>query len=498
MKNVNLFQNKKQMKKSYLLIQLFILISFQVAIAKGRYANSVIIYSSQISSQDRSANQVLGAPSLPLYTFNSPLAWSSETPDGRREYLELGFLNPFPASSITIYEKFNAGAIDTIYFKNPNTGKWEKVWSGTAKAEPTGRLERRFTPLITPVTFNVSEVRLAINSPAVKGWNLIDAVALWNTEDIPDLLFSYPLASYPLPKDTNVLPMDTFKFIFNEPIRLFTINLTPEFPYDFYIYYSATKDTITCIYHDYFLKNHTYQLNFSALNYYNDLASSFHLCFKTKDTSVADLIPPRLSLHNNCYSPETGSLEIKKDSMLAIQFSEAIQIGTGSIYIKENNIARQNIPVLFGANIIVSGNKVSIMPLVDFTPGAKIDIQIGAGTFKDLAGNDFAGNETNPWRFTVKNLSSGMQEIYDNSYFNIYPNPVNDNRVVIQCNDTQLIESIELFDMMGNKKMKSNDPLLFKNKNSIECQFGALEAGVYFISLKTSSGLVTKKVIISN
>lgn len=60
--------------------------------------------------------------------------------------------------------------------KNPGTGLFEAVWTGTAAAAPQ---VARILTVIFPVTpFPVSEVRLDFDSPAVPNHNEIDAVAI--------------------------------------------------------------------------------------------------------------------------------------------------------------------------------------------------------------------------------------------------------------------------------------------------------------------------------
>ncbi|MBI5215020.1 MAG: T9SS type A sorting domain-containing protein [Ignavibacteriae bacterium] len=141
-----------------------------------RYASTVLAYSTQYSGTSWSAARALGAPDVyPNYGDNS-YAWASGSPDGQREYLEFLFNNPAPVSSIAIWETYNPGAVDTIYVKNPSTSLWEVVWSGSAVS--AGSSSRIFSVNFTSTAYNVSEVRIAINSPAVGGYNEIDAVGI--------------------------------------------------------------------------------------------------------------------------------------------------------------------------------------------------------------------------------------------------------------------------------------------------------------------------------
>ncbi|MBZ0199224.1 MAG: hypothetical protein K8H86_05100 [Ignavibacteriaceae bacterium] len=148
-----------------------------------RYADTVIRFSSQYGSGSWSANQILGSPNVyPAYGDNAS-AWTFSTQDGQREWIELKFNNPAPISSIGIYETFNPGAVDTIYVKNPLNGLWDMVWSGTAAF--AGAQSRIFIVDFPLTVYSVSEIRLAINSPAVGGWNEYDAVEISPVSLVP-------------------------------------------------------------------------------------------------------------------------------------------------------------------------------------------------------------------------------------------------------------------------------------------------------------------------
>jgi hypothetical protein len=141
-----------------------------------RFADSVIVFSSEITNTDWAAAQIIGQPNTyPAYgDFMS--TWSSATPDNQREYIELGFSNPAPINFVKLYETYNPGAVDTVYIFNPNTVAWDIVYAVTAEAQiPTARIFTIDFPL-TP--YPVSKIRLALNSPAVSGYNQIDAVSI--------------------------------------------------------------------------------------------------------------------------------------------------------------------------------------------------------------------------------------------------------------------------------------------------------------------------------
>lgn len=140
-----------------------------------RFASQVLDYSSQNFSNNFSANQVLGAPDVyPNYLLSNN-AWVSATADGQREFLVLRFPNPGRINYVDIYETANPGAVDSVYVKDPSSG-YVQVYSSMAVAAPlTARIKRIS---FTSPAFNVSEIRIAMNSAAITGYNAIDAVGI--------------------------------------------------------------------------------------------------------------------------------------------------------------------------------------------------------------------------------------------------------------------------------------------------------------------------------
>jgi len=176
------------MKNKILFLTLLSLFSFSTAYCDIRWVNAVSGFSSQWSTSTWSANQVIGEPNTYPAYGDITTSWASAGGgDIQREWLNLVYLNPEPISSIAIYETYNPGSVDTIYVKNPGTGQWEIVWSGTAFNAPA--VSRSFVVEFPLTEFPVSEIRIAINSPQVTSWNEIDAVAIAD----------FSLASYSLP-----------------------------------------------------------------------------------------------------------------------------------------------------------------------------------------------------------------------------------------------------------------------------------------------------------
>lgn len=143
-----------------------------------QYASSVIRFSSQYSASDWSATQALGPENVFPQYGDWPQAWAAATADGQREFLELGFEAPQTVQVIEIFETYNPGAIDTVYLRRPGSNRWEIVYARPARTD-LPRAARNFTIFLPVETdYLINAIRLAVNSPAVPGWNEIDAVAL--------------------------------------------------------------------------------------------------------------------------------------------------------------------------------------------------------------------------------------------------------------------------------------------------------------------------------
>lgn len=157
-------------------VSLFLLLLCSAAEAQIKYATRATAWSTQYyETSTWTAQQAAGAPNT-SGCGDYGTAWASKTQDGRREFLELEFADPAPVSRIFIHETYNPGAVDTVYVLNPNTGLFEKVYERTAA--PGAPCPRALSIAFPLTAFPVSKIRIAINSPAVSGYNEIDAVGV--------------------------------------------------------------------------------------------------------------------------------------------------------------------------------------------------------------------------------------------------------------------------------------------------------------------------------
>jgi methionine-rich copper-binding protein CopC len=100
------------------------------------------------------------------------------------------------------------------------------------------------------------------------------------------------------------------------------------------------------------------------------------------------------------YSPPDNAVDVSAATNLVLTFNETVQKGTGNILIKENGVTIQTIDVT-DASVTVAGNIVTIDP-AGFSNNAAVNIEITAGSFKDLANNNYAGiTDAVTWNFAV-------------------------------------------------------------------------------------------------
>lgn len=137
--------------------------------------------SSAYSSDGWAAKQLIGPPDVYPAFGDIPQAWASQGSDDSLEWAIVRFAKPTPMQAALIFETLNTGAIVRIDdMTNPK--KPVALWSGTTRR---GGMKSRVMFLALAAPRSVTALRLVVDSPAVPGWNEIDAVGLVGT--IPDL-----------------------------------------------------------------------------------------------------------------------------------------------------------------------------------------------------------------------------------------------------------------------------------------------------------------------
>jgi hypothetical protein len=119
-------------------------------------------------------DQVTGPPNTTGFG-DIRTAWASQTADGQQEWLELEFPQSATATAVWIYETYNPGAVVKVT-RLGAFGQETVLWEGTDPTPPgaAGGISK----IALPGGQSVGRLKIYLNSPAVGGWNEVDAVGL--------------------------------------------------------------------------------------------------------------------------------------------------------------------------------------------------------------------------------------------------------------------------------------------------------------------------------
>jgi hypothetical protein len=132
------------------------------------------VYKIRNPSTSWGINQVKGKPNTNGFG-DIATAWASSTPDDSQEWLELEYDKSVVPTAILIHETFNPGAVVKVTHV-PYWGREKVLWEGidpTAVGSPGG-----VSRLPIAAGIKTGHIKVYIDSPAVPGWNEIDAVGL--------------------------------------------------------------------------------------------------------------------------------------------------------------------------------------------------------------------------------------------------------------------------------------------------------------------------------
>jgi hypothetical protein len=123
-----------------------------------------------------SANQATGAPNVDNYGDDGA-AWTSKTPDGGIEWLDLKYPRPVHATEVRVRESCGSGAVIKIEVYDEQ-GEAHAIWQGN---DPTTELNYLMVKF-PKTTFKTDRVKITLATNVVPGWDEIDAVQLVGTD----------------------------------------------------------------------------------------------------------------------------------------------------------------------------------------------------------------------------------------------------------------------------------------------------------------------------
>jgi hypothetical protein len=123
-----------------------------------------------------SANQATGAPNVDKYGDDGA-AWTSKTPDGGIEWLDLKYPKPVYATEVRVRESYGSGAVIKVEIFDEKGGA-HAVWQGNDPTKELNYLMVKFPK----TAYKTDRVKVTLATNVVPGWNEIDAVQLVGTD----------------------------------------------------------------------------------------------------------------------------------------------------------------------------------------------------------------------------------------------------------------------------------------------------------------------------
>jgi hypothetical protein len=123
-----------------------------------------------------SANQATGPPNVDKYGDDGA-AWTSKTPDGGIEWLDLKYPKPVHATEVRVRESCGSGTVIKVEVFDEQGGA-HAVWQGNDPTTGLNYLMVKFPK----TTFKTDRVKVTLATNVGPGWNEIDAVQLVGTD----------------------------------------------------------------------------------------------------------------------------------------------------------------------------------------------------------------------------------------------------------------------------------------------------------------------------
>ncbi len=171
-----------------------------------------------------------------------------------------------------------------------------------------------------------------------------------------------------------------------------------------------------------------------------DAAGNFYLGIADATTwnfNTNDIIPPTIS---GAFSPTDNSVGVALNVNLVASFSEAVQVGTGTIDIYDSNaLLIESFNAATSPQLSISGSVLTINPTADFVLNTSYYINISATAIQDLSGNSFAGiTNSTTWNFNTNDIIAPVISGAFSPADNFVGVPVATNFVVTYSENIQL------------------------------------------------------------
>ena len=168
------------------LLHYFLFLSLGLTAQNVQWASSVVDFSSQRSESSFSANQILGAPNSMTAGSDLNNSWSPKNENAYLgESIHVEFAKPIAIQQVIIAESQNPGTIEAITLYDVKNRR-HLVYEN-ALPQPIYKKNRLFQHIFKMTDYEVKGVAIQMQTSAVAGSNLIDAIGISAGTELPDL-----------------------------------------------------------------------------------------------------------------------------------------------------------------------------------------------------------------------------------------------------------------------------------------------------------------------
>ena len=159
---------------AFLLVMSFSVGSFAQVV---QWASKVLEFSTELTSVQYSAKQILGKPNVMPYGGQNPSAW---TPDrkGKKEFIKVGFDNPLEIQQVAIAESANPSALYRVLAYDQQ-GREHLLHTFNPKPVPKLGMMRNI--FVEKTKYKVVAIKLEFDGAAISDFFSIDAVGISNS-----------------------------------------------------------------------------------------------------------------------------------------------------------------------------------------------------------------------------------------------------------------------------------------------------------------------------
>jgi len=158
----------------YSVLFVLVFISLNILAQDVQWVSRVIDFSSELSSKEFSAQQVIGQPNVLPQGGDSPNAWLPLNPN-KTEYIKVWFDTPSQIQQIVVAESFNPSATYQVFVYDEQGIEY---LMNTFSPKPIAEKGRLLHLFFEKTSYKVTSLKLVIDGKAVPGYNGIDAIGI--------------------------------------------------------------------------------------------------------------------------------------------------------------------------------------------------------------------------------------------------------------------------------------------------------------------------------